>query len=173
MRALIITADLFEDSELKVPYEMLEESGTIVDIASLNKGKVTGKHGYSVEATLSLAETDPDLYDILILPGGKAPSALREEPKALEIAQSFFDQNKLVAAICHGPQILISAGLMKGRRATGYKSIAKELKDAGVLYHDTEVVIDKNLITSRQPSDLPAFTEAIKDHLYHESTKEQ
>ncbi|HSR74192.1 MAG TPA: type 1 glutamine amidotransferase domain-containing protein [Sulfurovum sp.] len=171
MRALIITADLFEDSELKIPYEILKESGTPVDIASLNKGKVTGKHGYSVDAALSLDEADPDLYDILILPGGKAPSALRKEPKALAIAQTFFNQNKLVAAICHGPQILISAGLMKGRRATGYKSIAKELKDAGALYQDTQVVIDKNLITSREPSDLPAFMEAIKDHLYHESTK--
>lgn len=173
MRALIITADLFEDSELKVPYEMLTELDAAVDIASFKKGTLTGKHGYSVDASMSLAEVDPDLYDILILPGGKAPSALRKEPKALAIAQTFFDQNKLVAAICHGPQILISAGLMKGRTATGYKSIAKELKDAGAVYKDKEVIVDKNLITSRQPSDLPAFMQAIKDHLHQERSKEQ
>ena len=165
MRALIITADLFEDSELEVPYETLKRSGMTVDIASIKKGKVSGKHGYSVEATLNLSEVDPDTYDLLVLPGGKAPSALRKEGKALTIAQSFFEKNKLVAAICHGPQILISAGLMEGRVATGYKSIANELKEAGAVYKDQSVVIDQNLITSRQPSDLDAFMEAIQDHL--------
>ncbi|HEY9189985.1 MAG TPA: type 1 glutamine amidotransferase domain-containing protein [Sulfurovum sp.] len=165
MKALIITADLFEDSELEIPYETLERSGTTVDIASIKKGKVTGKHGYSIDAAMALDEVDPDIYDLLVLPGGKAPSALRKEAKALEIAQHFFDQHKLVAAICHGPQILISAGLMEGRVATGYKSIADELKEAGAIYKDQSVVIDKNLITSRQPSDLTAFMEAIQDHL--------
>lgn len=171
MKVLIVSADLFEDSELEVPYKMLKESGAEVDVASIEKGTITGKHGYQVEAGLSLAEVDPNAYELLILPGGKAPSSLRKEPKALEIAQSFFDQNKLVAAICHGPQILISAGVMQGRIATGYKSIADELKDAGVVYKDREVVVDKNLITSRQPSDLPAFMKAIKENIYDESTK--
>lgn len=171
MKVLIVSADLFEDSELEVPYKMLKESGAEVDVASIEKGTITGKHGYQVEAGLSLAEVDPNAYELLILPGGKAPSSLRKEPKALEIAQSFFDQNKLVAAICHGPQILISAGVMQGRIATGYKSIADELKDAGAVYKDREVVVDKNLITSRQPSDLPAFMKAIKENIYDESTK--
>jgi len=173
MRVLIISADLFEDSELKVPYEVLKGSAAEIDIASFKKGTITGKHGYSAEATLSLLEVDPNIYDVLIIPGGKAPSALRQEPKALAIAKHFFDQNKLIAAICHGPQILISAGLMKGRTATGYKSIAKELKEAGAIYKDREVVVDKNLITSRQPSDLDAFMEAIKYYIDHENSKEQ
>jgi protease I len=82
---------------------------------------------------------------------------VRKEPKALEIAKSFFVRNKPVAAICHGPQILISAGLLKGRRATCYMSVADELKKTGALYEDQEVVVDANLITSRQPDDLPAF----------------
>jgi PfpI family intracellular protease len=172
MRALMITADLFEDSELKIPYEALKEFGVEVDIASLKKGTIVGKHGFRIDATLSLKEVDPNQYQILVLPGGKAPAALRKEPKALEIAQSFFDQNKLVAAICHGPQILISAGLMDGRVATGYQSIADELKEAGVIYKDREVVIDKNLITSRQPSDLTAFMEAIEHYIEHEITEE-
>ena len=171
MKALIISADLFEDSELKIPYQYLRELGIHVDIASIQKGTIIGKHGFHVYTTMTLNEIDPKKYDILILPGGKGPSLIRKEIKALEIARYFFDQNKLVAAICHGPQILISAGLIKGRVVTGYKSIAKELKDAGAIYKDAEVVIDKNLITSRQPSDLNAFMKAIKESLYYESRR--
>jgi len=171
MRALIISADLFEDSELKIPYQFLRDLGIHVDIASIKNGTIIGKHGFNVYTTMTINEVDPKKYDILILPGGKGPSLIRKEIKALEVARFFFDQNKLVAAICHGPQILISAGLLKGRIVTGYKSIAKELKDAGAIYKDEEVVIDKNLITSRQPSDLNAFMEAIKEYLYYESRK--
>lgn len=171
MRALIIIADLFEDSELKIPYQSLRELGIHVDIASLTKGTIISKHGFNVYATLTLNEVDPKQYDILILPGGKGPSILRKDIKVLEISRYFFDQNKLVAAICHGPQILISAGLLKGRVVTGYKSIEKELIDSGAVYKDTEVVVDKNLITSRQPSDLNAFMKAIKESLYYESKK--
>ena len=171
MRALIISADFFEDCELKIPYQFLGELGIHVDIASIKKGTIEGKNGFNVYVTMTLDEVDPTQYDILILPGGKGPSLLRKEIKALEIARYFFDQNKLVAAICHGPQILISAGLMKGRVATGYKSIAKELEDAGAIYKDEKVVVDKNLITSRHPSDLHAFIDAIKEYLYYESRK--
>jgi PfpI family intracellular protease len=171
MKALIISADLFEDSELKIPYQSLRELGIDVDIASVKKGAIIGKHGFNVYATMTLDEVDPKQYDLLILPGGKSPSVIRKEKKALEIAKYFFDHDKLVAAICHGPQILISAGLMEGRVTTGYQSIAKELEDAGAIYKDEKVVIDKNLITSRQPSDLNAFMEAIKEHLHFESKK--
>ena len=157
MKALIISADNFEDSELLVPYYRLKEAGIEVTVASLSRGAITGKHGYEVAADKSLGEITTDNYAILILPGGKAPEALRKEPKALEIARSFFTQNKPVAAICHGPQILISAGLLKGRRATCYMSVANEMKESGVLYEDREVVVDGNLVTSRQPGDLPAF----------------
>lgn len=171
MKALIISADLFEDSELKTPYEYLLKIGISVDIASLKKGAIIGKHGFSADVTMILDEVDPKQYDILILPGGKAPASIRKEPKALEIARYIFEHNKLVAAICHGPQILISAGLMNGRVATGYKSIEQELRDAGAIYHDMEVVTDGNLITSRQPSDLNAFMKSIKQYLYNEATK--
>jgi PfpI family intracellular protease len=171
MRALIISADLFEECELKIPYQSLRELGIHVDIASIKKGTITGKGGFNIYVTLTLDEVDPENYDMLILPGGKGPALLRKEMKALEIARYFFEHNKLVAAICHGPQILISAGLMHGRVATGYKSIAEELKDAGAIYKDEEVVVDKNLITSRQPSDLNAFMEAIKKYLYFQSKR--
>ena len=157
MKALIISADNFEDSELLVPYYRLQEAGVEVTIASLNRGAITGKHGYEVSVDKTLDEVNPEDYAILVLPGGKAPAALRKEPKSLEIARSFFTHVKPVAAICHGPQILISAGLLKGRGATCYQSVADELKEAGALYEDREVVVDGNLVTSRQPADLPAF----------------
>lgn len=160
-KALIISADNFEDTELLVPYYRLKEEGIEVDIASIHKGKIKGKRGYEVEATKSLKEVNADDYDILILPGGKAPEAVRKQKEAIEIARHFFKKNKPVAAICHGPQTLISAELLKGRHATCYKTVSDELKESGAVYEDKEVVVDGNLITSRQPSDLPAFLREI------------
>ncbi len=157
MKALIISADNFEDSELLIPYYRLKETGVEVTVASLTRGNITGKHGYEVTVDKTLDEVNPDDYSLLVLPGGKAPAVVRKELKALEIARSFFARRKPVAAICHGPQILISAGLLRGRRATCYMSVADELKEAGALYEDREVVVDTNLVTSRQPEDLPAF----------------
>jgi protease I len=157
MKALIISADNFEDSELLVPYYRLKEAGIEVVVASLSRGAITGKHGYQVPVDKTLNEVISDDYAILVLPGGAAPAEVRKETTALEITRAFFVQSKPVAAICHGPQILISAGLMPGRRATCYMSVADELKEAGALYEDREVVVDANLVTSRQPADLPAF----------------
>lgn len=161
MRTLIISADNFEDSELRVPYDRLTKEGVEVDIASLARGLIKGKHGYCVEARLSVEEVDPAAYDLLILPGGKAPAALRNETRVLTLIRQFYEADKPIAAICHGPQLLISAGVLKGKTATGYKSVVPELKAAGVNYKDAEVVVDGNLITSRQPSDLPAFMREI------------
>ncbi len=161
MKALIISADNFEDCELLFPYYRLKEEGIQVDIASLKMGKIKGIHGYEVEVYKTLKEINPDEYDILILPGGKAPETIRKDKNAFEIAKDFFQKNKPVSAICHGPQLLISAGLLKGRHATCYKSVAQEMKDAGVMYEDKEVVVDGNLVTSRQLSDLPAFMREI------------
>ena len=157
MKALFISADGFEDSELLVPYYRLLEEGLKVDIASMKKEPIRGKHGYEVEVTKTLGEVKPDDYGILVLPGGKAPEAVRKEPRAAEIARDFFLTGKPVAAICHGPQTLITAGLLKGKHATCYRTVAEELKASGAIYADKEVVVDGNLVTSRQPSDLPAF----------------
>jgi protease I len=165
MQALIISADNFEDSELLVPYYRLKEAGLEVTVASMKQGTITGKHGYEVSVDKSLEEIDSNDYHILILPGGKAPAKVRKEAKALAVASSFFVQNKPVAAICHGPQILISADLLRARRATCYQSVAGELKEAGAYYEDVEVVVDGNLITSRQPADLPAFMREIMKQL--------
>ena len=157
MKALIISADAYEDSELLVPYYRFLEDGIEVDIASMKKQPIKGKRGYEVEVTRTLAEVRPEDYDILVLPGGKAPEAVRKEPTAVEIARDFFRKGKPVAAICHGPQTLITAGLLKGRHATCFRTVVDELKAAGAIYEDNEVVVDGNLVTSRRPSDLPAF----------------
>ena len=167
MKALIISAAGFEDTELLVPYYRLREEGIDTDIASMKKGEIKGKHGYSVKADKALKDTDPSGYGLLVLPGGKAPAAIREDPHALRIARHFFQEDKPVSAICHGPQILISAGLLQGRNATCYKSVASEMKNAGALYEDCEVVVDRNLVTSREPSDLPAFLREIMKKIRH------
>jgi protease I len=161
MKILIMSADNFEDTELLVPYYRFKEEGIQVDVASLKKGTIKGKRGYEVAVDKTLKEIDPREYEALILPGGKAPGLLRTDSHALEIARHFFQEDKPVSAICHGPQILISAGLLHGRKSTSYKSVAKELKDAGAVYEDKEVVVDGNLVTSRQPADIPAFLREI------------
>jgi protease I len=157
MKALIISADHFEDSELLVSFYRLQEEGLQVDVASIARGKIHGKHGYEVVVDTALRDVDPGAYDLLVLPGGKAPSTLRKEPAAVAVALAFMRSDKPVAAICHGPQILITAGVMAGRRATCSPSVAEELQQSGALYEDQEVVVDGRLVTSRRPADLPAF----------------
>ena len=162
IRALIVTADRFEDMEAIFPYCRLLEEGVEVVIAAPAKGQITGERGYKLEAQKAIEYVNPYDYDILILPGGGragAPATVRDIPQAQEIARAFFAANKPVAAICHGPYTLISAGLMKGRRATCYwgDGVPEEIMLAGGNYVDEEVVVDGNLITSRSPKDLPAF----------------
>ena len=161
MKALIISGDLFEDTELLVPWYRLLEENIGVDIVSIKTGSITGKHGYKVVVEFSLEQIDPSSYDLLVLPGGKAPAKLRENGTLLAIVRHFFEENKPVAAICHGPQILVSADVLTGKKATCYKSVAEELKSAGAYYRDEDVVVDGNLITSRVPRDLPNFMREI------------
>ena len=161
MKVLLVSADGFEDSELLVPYYRFLEEGIEIDIASIKSGPIIGKHGYHVVTTCSLNQIDASLYDVLILPGGKAPTLLRKNEKMLALVRQFFKEGKTVAAICHGPLILVSAGVLSGRRATCYKSVAEELEEAGCSYSDEQVVVDDNLITSRVPADIPAFMREI------------
>jgi archaeal arginyl aminopeptidase len=161
VKALLVSGDLFEDTELLVPWYRLLEERIDVDIVSIKVGTITGKHGYRVKVNFSLAEIDQSSYDLLILPGGKAPAKLRESEVLLSLVRHFFSEDKVVAAICHGPQILVSAGVLRGRKATCYKSVAEELRRTGADYRDEEVVVDGNLITSRMPADLPAFSREI------------
>jgi len=157
MKALILSANNFEDSELLVPFYRLQEAGYRVEVAAGEHGSITGKHGYDVRVDKSFEEIDPAGYAVLVLPGGKAPATIRNEPAVKGIVRAFFDADKPVGAICHGPQVLVSAGLLAGRKATCYRTVADELREAGAIYEDSEVVVDGRLVTSRQPGDLPAF----------------
>jgi len=165
MRALIISADGFEDSELRVPLLGLKEAGITVDVASIHGGPIHGKHGDEVEVDRLLDEIRAEDYGLLVLPGGTAPAELREQPLALAIARAFMTANKPVAAICHGPLILASADVLHGRHATCYHAVADELRAAGAFYEDREVVCDRNLVTARQPADLPAFMHATLEQV--------
>ena len=162
MRVLMISTDGFEDAELLVPLYRLREENIEVDVAAPEARTITGKHGYEVKANIPVDAVKTSNYDMLVLPGGKAPATLRHDEQVLQIARDFFGKKKPVAAICHGPQILVTAGLLNGRTATAYKTVGKELKESGAQYKDEELVVDDNLITSRQPGDLPAFNRAIK-----------
>jgi len=157
LKALILSAHNFEDSELLVPFYRLQEAGYVVDLAAGEHGSISGKHGYEMRVDKTFSEVNPNDYAVLILPGGKAPAAIRDKPPVQSIVRAFFAADKPVGAICHGPQILVSAGLLNGRRATCYRTVAKELRDTGAEYLDREVVVDGKLVTSRQPGDLPAF----------------
>jgi protease I len=161
MRALIVSADRFEDRELSEPLQQLQAKGVQVDIAAPRLGPITGKHGLRVSVGLTLSAVRVEDYDLLLLPGGEAPASLRKIPEAVAIARHFVEANKPVAAICHGPQLLIATGLMAGRTATCYRAVRPELEAAGVNYLDREVVVDASLVTSRQPADIPAFMRAI------------
>ena len=123
---------------------------------------IQGEHGYGLKITKTIAEVDPDQYDLLLVPGGfpdGAPATVRKLKPAQDIARSFFAKQKPVAAICHGPWLLVSADLVRGRHLTGFweDGVPEEIKAAGGIYEDTEVVVDGNLVTSRWPQDLPAF----------------
>lgn len=157
MRALTISADQFEESELTAPVSALRLGGVEVDVASPGGGTITGKEGTAIASDLDVTEVDPNDYELLLLPGGRAPAALRQHPTVLDLARHWMDADKPVAAICHGPQILISAERVHGREMTCYASVAEELQAAGAHYHDEPVVTDGKLVTSREPGDLPMF----------------
>jgi protease I len=166
VRALILSANGFEDSELLVPYYRLEEEGLAFDVAAPVRGTIRGKHGYEVEATRAAAEVQPDEYDLLIIPGGRAAETLSNDAAALRIAQWFLEQHKPIAAICHGPLVLAATGLLEGRHATCHPSISSALGTARARYLDQDVVVDDDLVTSRRPADLPAFMRELTKILH-------
>jgi len=155
-KILILSDDGFEDLELFYPYYRLKEEGFDVDIAS-SKDKITGKHGYSIKVSKIFSDVNPEPYHALVIPGGKAPERVRLDETALKIVKHFFDNNKPVATICHGPQVLISARVVRGRKLTSWYGIKDDLIIAGAEWFDKEVVVDKNLVSSRHPGDLHAW----------------
>ncbi|WP_066526356.1 type 1 glutamine amidotransferase domain-containing protein [Erythrobacter sp. CCH5-A1] len=165
-RVLIIATDGFEQSELMEPRRLLEEAGAEVTLASLKPGDIKGwdqkDWGESVGVDLVIGDVATEDYDALLLPGGQMnPDILRMEHKVIEIIREFDAEQKPIAAICHAPWLLAEAQLIEGRTLTGWPSIRTDLANAGAAVVDEEVVIDGNLITSRKPGDIPAFTQAL------------
>ena len=165
MKILFISNDGYDDSELLYPYYRLTEENYDIDVASVEKRIIEGKHFFKIEADKTLNEVDADSYDALILPGGKAPEKLRLVSEVVNITKQFAKAKKPIAAMCHGQQILISADVLKGKTATCYPGIRDDLKNAGANYVDDRVVVDGNLVTSRRPEDLPYFMKAFIDTL--------
>jgi len=161
-KILMLLGPRYQDEEAKVPLEFLRKSGALVDVVSVKKGKLKGLHGTEIEANMAVLEADPDSYDAMVIPGGRSPAGLRKSAEAVDLVKAFFETGKPVAAICHGPQMLAAAGLLKGRTITGYYKIKDEMLAAEANFVDKPVVIDGNLITSRQPGDLPDFNAAIE-----------
>jgi len=152
-KVLIITTDNFEDLELFYPYYRLKEEGFEVHVAS-SKERISGKHGYTIKVDKIFDDVNPEEYDALVIPGGRAPESVRLNEDAIEITRHFFNNNKPVAAICHGPQVLISAGVVRGRKLTSWYGIKDDIIVAGGIWEDSPVVVDNNLVTSRHPGDL-------------------
>lgn len=161
MKALIIVEEEVEDLEFFYPFYRFKECDITVDVAAIHVGTVTGKHGYEIGTNESLTSVKSHQYDILVLPGGKAPEKVRTHQGLIELVQEMLEQGKIVASICHGAQILVSADVLKGRKATCYKGIKDDIITAGAEYLDEAVVVDENLITSREPDDLPHFCREI------------
>ena len=165
-KVAIVTEHGFEEEELTSPKKELEAAGATVQIVSAQKGKVKAwaHDHWSIElpVDVSLDKARADDYDALLVPGGVLnPDKMRANKKYVEFAQQFLEAGKPVAAICHGPQLLIETGMINGRNMTSYPSVKTDLINAGALWVDKEVVVDNGLVTSRSPKDLPAFNKKV------------
>jgi protease I len=165
-KILIIATNGFEQSELEVPRDKLREAGVSVTIASLDGKTIKGwKHtdwGRAADVDMAIKDARESDYTALVIPGGVMnPDKLRVDEDAMKLVKAFLAAGKVVAAVCHGPWLLVQADALKGRQATSYKSIRKDVENAGATWVDREVVVDNGIITSRNPDDLPAFVSKI------------
>lgn len=161
-RFLMFVEDIYEDLELWYPRYRLVEAGAHVTVAGPDRGKkYAGKHGYPCVADAAISDMEEPDFAGVVIPGGFAPDKLRRDPKVLELVRQFAGAGKLVAAICHGGWIPISAGVYQGVRVTGSPGIKDDLVNAGARWEDSPVVIDRHFISSRKPDDLPDFMKAI------------
>jgi protease I len=165
-KAVILAAQNFQDEEFVYPYYRLMEEGFSVEVATPDGKDMFGKYGVPARATMDLNDLNSVMdADVVILPGGfESPDRLRLRQDVLDYVRQMYQNNKLIAAICHGPWICISSGIMKGKRATGFMSIKDDIINSGALYSDADVVVDKNLITSPHYKNNGDFMKAIFDY---------
>lgn len=162
-KVAFLLADQFEDSEMKVPYEAVKEAGHQADIIGLEQGqKLKGKQGKVAYTTdKAIADVNINDYDAVVIPGGSSPENLRLDSNILKFVTEADQGGKPIASICHGPQILASANLLKGRTITSYPPLKDDMVNAGANFKDEEVIVDRNFITSRTPDDEPAFVREL------------
>ena len=161
-RVAILAEDHYEDLELWYPLLRLREEGAEVTVVGTGSASShQSKHGYPVTVDVEAGEVSADDFDAVVVPGGYAPDRLRRYPAVTDLVRRMGEQGKVVAAICHGPWVLVSAGILKDHRATSFFAIKDDLVNAGATWVDEAVVVDGNLVTSRTPDDLPAFMRAI------------
>jgi protease I len=157
-KVLLFVENGFEDREMMYPYYRFQEAGYQVDVLGPKaKATYTGAYGLTIQADLGPQDIRIDDYVAIIIPGGRAPDRMRTNKGLVNLAREASQKGKVVAAICHGPQLLIEAGVVKGKKATCYASVSTDLRNAGAIYLDKPVVVDRMLVTSRFPADLPAF----------------
>jgi protease I len=158
----LIATDGFEDSELTAPLEAVKDAGADVSIISIKSGEITGENGTKITVDNTIDNTTADQYDALLIPGGvKNPDTMRTVKSAVTFVKDFFDQHKPVAAICHGPWMLVEAGVLHGRKLTSWPSLKTDIMNADGNWVDEEVIVDEGLVTSRKPDDLKVFCAKI------------
>ena len=177
-RVLIIATDGFEESELFGPRQILQERGATVALASLSltpiQATVHDDPGKTIRPDLIIGQANADDFDALILPGGvRNPDQLRMHADAIQLIKAFDDQSKPIGAICHGPWLLVEADLLRGRRATSWPSIRTDLRNAGAVVIDEPAVTDGNIVTSRNPDDVGAFTAALVELIEKQPAAEE
>jgi protease I len=167
-RIAFVLADDFEDSEFRKPYDALRAAGHQIEILGVEAGKtVAGKQQKEhVKIEAAASARDPNDFEALVIPGGYSPDHLRTNADVVQFVSAMVKRGKLIAAVCHGPQLLIEADAVSGKQMTSWPSVKKDLENAGATWVDREVVTDGNLITSRKPDDLPAFSKAIDKALH-------
>jgi protease I len=176
-RIAFLATDLFEQVELTDPWDAVKKAGGEPELISPKRGKIEGTHhgdsGDKFDVDGTVGETNPGDYEGLVLPGGvKNPDTLRQDEEAVRFVKAFFDAGKPVAAICHGPWMLVEADVVRGRTLTSYPSLKTDIRNAGGKWVDEQVVVDEGLVTSRNPDDLPAFCNKLVEE-FAEGTHEK
>ena len=162
----ILVAEGFHDGEAYMPYGYLTNLGYSVTVIGPEAGSVTAYNSdFTIDIHATVENVVPGNFDAIIIPGGRAPAALREYPEIVDFVREFYEDGRILAAICHGPQLLAAADVLQGKTVTGVAGISDEMEEAGAEYVDEELVIDENLITSRTPGDLDVFSRAISEAL--------